>query len=84
MRMRSISTIAALIVTFASHAWAQPVPAREVFAYALTAARTAEKYCNVTGELERAQRWVNRFRSGFDAMQSKEDALLLLSTGDRV
>src|SRR5258705_13804825 len=82
--MRSISAIGVALVVFALGAFAQPVPARQVFAYALAAARIAEAHCDVPGEMERAQRWVERFRSGFDPMQSKEDAILLLSTGTRI
>jgi hypothetical protein len=72
------------LVVFASDVLAERPSARQGFAYALSAAFTAETNCDLPGEVERAQRWVDRFRSGFDILQNKEDATLVQSVSARV
>jgi len=57
--------------------------ARQTFAYSLATAHVAEKNCDIPDEVERAQRWIDRFRSGFDTLQ-REDGRLVLTALARV
>jgi hypothetical protein len=67
----------AFVVLGAAHASAGPDAARQAFAYSLAAASAAEWQCDIPDEVERAQRWIDRFRSNFDALHNREDRWLV-------
>lgn len=73
----------AFVILSSGHASAGSDAARQAFAYSLAAAHLAEKHCDIPDEVERAQRWIDRFRSGFH-MQNREDRALVLTVLARV
>jgi hypothetical protein len=81
--MRQTLLISMLIIALAP-VTASGQATREAFAYALGRAVTAEKYCGMPGEVEKAKQWVSSFRSGFDTYNNQEDAFLLFSIGGRI
>src|SRR5215211_6895599 len=80
----SLSLAVAFVVLSAAHSWAGPDAARQAFAYTLAAATVAERRCDIPDEMERAQRWIDRFRTSFDAMQNMEDRSLVAAVLARV
>jgi hypothetical protein len=74
----------AFVILSAAQASAGPGPARQAFAHSLAAAYVAERRCDIPDEVERVQRWIDRFRSGFDTMQNREDSALVLAALSRV
>jgi hypothetical protein len=80
----SVPLGAALIFLTAAPSFAGPDSARQAFAHSLAIAHVAERRCDLPDEVERVQRWINRFRSGFDTMQNREDAARVLAVLARV
>ena len=85
--MRTVVWVGGLAVALflrCETALAETSPARQTFAYALAAAFVAEKNCEMPEEVERAQRWIDRFRSGFRTLENREDNALVITAAARV
>lgn len=82
--MRLSRLLGVIFVLSSAQSWAGTYSARQTFADALAAAYVAERNCDIPDEVERAFRWINRFRSGFDTLQNREDSALVYATLARV